>query len=65
MGMQVPEIAYGIGALVLLAVLAWATWQYRNRNRANDRVTERATRELYQHPKSYNERKFEKDLKGS
>jgi len=37
-----PEIAYGIGALALLAVLAWATWQYHKRNRANDRITERA-----------------------
>jgi hypothetical protein len=65
MGMGVPEIGYGIGVLVLLGVLAWATWQYRRRNRANDRVTERATRELYEHPNSYNERKFEKDLKRS
>ena len=60
-----PELFYGIGALALLAALAWATMQYRARNRANDAVTERATRELYQKPDKYDERKHQRDLEPS
>jgi hypothetical protein len=60
-----PELFYGIGALALLAALVWATMQYRARNRANDPVTERATRELYQKPDKYDERKHQRDLEPS
>jgi len=36
-----PEILYGIGALVLLGVLVWATMQYPWRqNRTRDRATD-------------------------
>jgi hypothetical protein len=60
-----PEIFYGIGALVLLAALIWATLQYRARNRANDPVTEEATRELFEKPDSYDKSKHDRDLKPS
>jgi hypothetical protein len=60
-----PEVLYGIGALVLLAALIWATLQYRARNRANDPVTEEATRELFEKPASYDKRKHDRDLKPS
>ena len=63
--MVAPEIFYGVRALILLGGLAWGTWQYRHRNRANDLVTEEATRELYEHPNSYNEQKFEKQIRKS
>jgi hypothetical protein len=61
--MNAPEVLYGVGTFALLVVLAWGVWQYNHRNRANDRVTERATRDLYEHPRSYKKREFEKDLK--
>jgi hypothetical protein len=60
-----PEIFYGIGALVLLAALIWATLQYRARNRTNDPVTEEATRELFEKPGSYDKSKHDRDLKPS
>jgi hypothetical protein len=61
----VPEIVYGIGAAILLAALIWGTWQYRSRNRANDQVTEKATRDLYRDPDHYNKRDEEKHLRPS
>jgi hypothetical protein len=51
--MLTPEILYGLGALVLLAVLVWGVTQYRTRNKANDKVTEAATRAQYDHPDTY------------
>jgi hypothetical protein len=63
--MVAPEIMYGVGALILLGTLAWGTWQYNHRNRINDRVTEEATRELYEHPNSYDKQKFEKQVRKS
>jgi hypothetical protein len=45
-----PEVLYGAGALVLLLGLAWGVWRYNRRDRANDPVTEMATREEYQRP---------------
>lgn len=58
--MLTPEILYGLGALLLLAVLVWGVTQYRRRNRANDPVTEDATRAEYDHPDTYDrdEQKF-------
>ncbi len=44
-----------IGPILLLVVLAAvAVWTWR-RNKRNDRVTEKATRELYDHPERYDE----------
>jgi hypothetical protein len=51
--MLTPEILYGLGALVLLAALVWGVTQYKTRNKANDALTEAATREEYDHPESY------------
>ena len=51
--MLTPEILYGLGALVLLAVLVWGITQYKTRNKANDPLTEAATREEYDHPETY------------
>ncbi|MDO9473958.1 MAG: hypothetical protein Q7J28_12950 [Caulobacter sp.] len=53
------EIAWPIGALILGAVLAYGWWNDRNRNRANDKVTEEATRELYKNPETYEETREE------
>lgn len=41
------ELVYGIGALVLVVALAFATLQYRNRNRAATRVGEDVARQRY------------------
>ena len=61
------ELAYGVGALVLLAAIVWGVMQNSRRNRANDAVTEAATRESYKNPDGYQaERKdFEKQIRPS
>jgi hypothetical protein len=48
--MFTPEVFYGLGALALAAALVWGLTQYRRRNRANDPITEAATRDEYDHP---------------
>ena len=53
------EIWYGLGALVLVLVLAYATFQSRSSNRRNDPVTEAATKELYQNPDTYDAKREE------
>jgi hypothetical protein len=47
------ELAYGVGALLLLAGLVYAFVQYKRRNRANDALAEEATRQLYDDPRGY------------
>ena len=47
------ELVWGIGVLVLLAVMVWGATQYARRNKANDPLTEKATREEYSHPDTY------------
>jgi hypothetical protein len=42
------ELIYGIGAIVLLAALAWGTFRYRQRTAAEKRHTDDATRRLHQ-----------------
>jgi hypothetical protein len=54
-----PETLWGVGIAVLLAALVWGLIQYRNRNRANDPITEEATRELYDDPDNYEQRREE------
>ena len=49
------EIGFGLGALLLLGGLIWGMTQYKTRNRANDRITEAATREEYRHPETYSQ----------
>jgi hypothetical protein len=51
--MFTPEVFYGLGALALLAGLVWGITQYKRRNRANDPITEAATRAEYDHPDTY------------
>jgi hypothetical protein len=51
--MFTAEIFYGLGALALLAGLVWGITQYKRRNRANDPLTEAATRAEYDHPDTY------------
>ncbi|GGE37533.1 hypothetical protein GCM10007276_13690 [Agaricicola taiwanensis] len=52
-----PELLWGLGTVVLFAALIWGVVQYSTRNRANDRITEKATHEMYEHPESYPERR--------
>jgi hypothetical protein len=42
------ELIYGIGAIVLLAALAWGAFRYRQRTAAEKRHTDDATRRLHQ-----------------
>lgn len=48
-----PELLFGVGIVLLGLALAWGLWRYHTRNRANDAVTEEATRQVYQRPDSY------------
>jgi hypothetical protein len=56
-----------IGPILLAAALIVAIVYYRRRNRANDRITEKATRELYRHPETYDQKKkeLEKEIRPS
>jgi hypothetical protein len=47
------EIFFGLGALVLAAAVLWAMRRNVTRNRANDRLTEKATHEEYARPETY------------
>ncbi len=47
------EMFYGIGALILGLGIAGAVMDYKRRNRANDKVTEEAVRQEYDHPDRY------------
>jgi hypothetical protein len=47
------EMFYGIGALILLLGMAWAVIDYKRRNRANDKLSEEATRQQYNDPDRY------------
>lgn len=49
------EMLWLVGIVVLGLGLAWGSWRYHTRNKANDRITEEATRELYKHPETYDE----------
>jgi hypothetical protein len=47
------ELFFGLGALALAIVLAWGMLRNRQRNRANDPITEAATRREYDNPTAY------------
>jgi len=47
------EILWGVGALLLLVALIYGMIQYRTRNRANDPVSEKAAKTLYDDPDGY------------
>lgn len=61
------EMLYGVGAIALLCALVYGMVQYKTRNRANDRITEEATREEYAHPDTYAQKREElkKELRPS
>lgn len=44
------EMAYPLGALLLLVTLGVVWFRYRRRDRSKDPMTEQATRELWDHP---------------
>lgn len=53
--MFTPEMLWPIGIALLLVVLVYGMVQYKTRNRANDRVTEKAAKTLYDDPATYTE----------
>jgi len=53
------EMIWGLAIVVLGVALAWAFMRYKTRDRSKDEVTERATRELYRHPDTYDEKRSE------
>ena len=57
-----PEAIWGLGIVVLLAVLIWAVLHNRSRNRAKDPMTEAATKAEYDAPRTYARRR---DANGS
>lgn len=65
--MFTPEVFYSLGALLLLVALVWGVVQYKRRNRANDPITEQATRAEYNHPETYDreEQKFRDQVRPS
>jgi hypothetical protein len=55
------EIFFAIGALVLIVGLAWGVSRSKARNRANDEITQEATRAEYEQPEKY-EREIRPEL---
>ncbi len=53
------EIAFFLGAVVVLAAIVWGVGASARRNRANDPVREAATRELYKDTEGYDEKEGE------
>ena len=47
------ELAFFVGAVVLLAAIIWGVGANARRNRADDPVREAATRELYKDTEGY------------
>lgn len=62
-----PELFYILGAVVLGAALAYGMMQSSKRNRANDRVSDEASRALYNDPDGYEqkEKELNKEVKPS
>lgn len=50
-----PEVLWGVGALLLFLALIYGMIQYKTRNRANDEVSEKAAKALYDDPARYPE----------
>ncbi len=65
--MFTPEVFYGLGALILFGALIWGYSRNRGRNRANDPITEAATKAEYDHPDTYPEerRELNRDIRPS
>ena len=47
------EIGFAIGAIILLGAMIWGATANTRRNRANDAVTQKATKELFADPAGY------------
>lgn len=47
------EFLYIVGILLVGGAIALGIWRSSSRNKANDAVSETATRELYKHPDAY------------
>jgi hypothetical protein len=62
-----PEILWGVGTIVLFVVLIYGMIQYKTRNRGNDRVSDAATKALYDDPERYPEKReaLKQDIKPS
>ena len=48
-----PEALWGVGIIILMVALIWGTLQYNRRNRANEPITEAATRAQHKDPEHY------------
>ena len=62
-----PEVLWGVGIVALLGALIWGVVQYSRRNRANDRVTDKAARAMFDDPEAYDAKReqLKKDVKPS
>ena len=49
------ETLFGVGVVLLGFILAYGLYRNATRNKANDRVTEAATKQLYDEPERYAE----------
>ena len=49
------EVFWGLGAHILAGAIIWGMTRNRTRNRANDALTEAATRADYDHPEAREE----------
>jgi len=47
------DIFFPIGALILGLGIAYGMWQYKTRNRANDRIADPVVRDRYEHPEKW------------
>jgi hypothetical protein len=60
------ELAFGLGAAVLAAGIIYGMYSYQTRNRANDKIANAATREMYRDPEAYahgGREKWKRELK--
>jgi hypothetical protein len=48
-----PEVLFGVGIVVLFLGLLWGFVQYKTRNKANDPLTDAATKAEYDDPHNY------------
>lgn len=53
------ETAFFAGAVILLAALIWGVVAYNRRNRANEPITDEATRQLYADTDTYGDKEDE------
>jgi len=55
LAVMTAEIPYGIGIIILLIALIWGATHYTLRSRRSEKLSEEATREMYQEPERYDE----------